>query len=95
MRAVTMSYGYEPPKRSKSGSWSEVFLITRVAFSVLFPFLGALLGILVIIALTIFLFSTHPALALLTVIPVAAVIWYLLRRERRQHDEEVARIRGE
>ena len=95
MRAVTMSYGYEPPKQSKSGSWSEVFLITRVAFSLLFPILGALLGVLSVIALTIFLFSRHPTLALLTAIPMAAAIWYFLRRERRQHEEEVARIRGE
>ena len=60
-----MSYGYEPPKQDKGGSWGEVFAITRIAFGLLLPFLGAMIGLLLLIVLTIVLFAQHPALALL------------------------------
>ena len=90
-----MSYGYEPPKQDRSGSWSEVFLITRVAFSLLLPLMGAILGVLALLIAIVVLFSIHPALALIPLGIVAAGVGYVLRRERQKHAEEVARIRGD
>ncbi len=90
-----MSYGYQPPKQDRSGSWSEVFLITKVAFGLLLPLIGAIVGILLLLVAIIFLFSTHPALALIPVVPVVAGFAYLLRRERQKHEDEVARSRGD
>lgn len=89
-----MSYGYQPPKQDKPGSWAEVFAITRVAFSVLLPFLGAMIGLLAILVVTILLFARHPALALIPLIPIAVVIGYFYVRGRREHADEMARIRG-
>ncbi len=87
-----MSYGYEPPKQDKAGSWGEVFAITRIAFGLLFPFLAGLIGLLLLIVATIILFAAHPALALIPLIPVAAGVYYLLRRERQEHEDEVKRL---
>lgn len=87
-----MSYGYEPPKQDKGGSWGEVFAITRIAFGLLLPFLGAMIGLLLLVVLTIVLFAQHPALALLVLIPIAAGIYYLIRRERLAHEDEVDRL---
>ena len=89
-----MSYGYEPPKQQQPGSWSEVFVITKVAFALLLPFIGGMFALLVTFVAIIMLFAIHPALALIPLVPVAAVFAYFLRRERRAHDAEVARIRG-
>ena len=90
-----MSFGYQPPKQDKSGSWTEVFEITRVAFGLLLPMFGALLALLTFFVVMVILFAQHPALALIPLIAVGLVIAYFLRRERRAHDEEVARVRGD
>ena len=90
-----MSYGYEPPERDRDGSWSEVFLITKVAFSLLLPLIGAIVGVLVLVIGIIFLFAVHPALALIPLSALVIGVAYVLRRERQKHDEEVARILGD
>ncbi len=90
-----MSYGYEPPKHQQTGSWGEVFTITKIAFGLLLPFLGALVGLLILVVLIVILYARHPALALLPLILVAIGIAYAVRRGRRQHDDEVARIRSD
>lgn len=89
-----MSYGYQPPKQDKPGSWAEVFAITRVAFSLLAPFFGAMLALLITLVAIIMLFAQHPALALIPLIPIAVVIGYFYLRGRRAHEDELARIRG-
>jgi ABC-type bacteriocin/lantibiotic exporter with double-glycine peptidase domain len=89
-----MSYGYEPPKQNEPGSWSEVFVITKVAFQLLAPFLAGMLGLIIVFIAMILLFAQHPALALIPLIPVAAVVYYVLRRERLAHEEEVRRVQG-
>jgi hypothetical protein len=93
-QAFTMSFGYEPPKQERPGSWSEVFVITRVAFALLLPFIGGMFALMLVFVAMVLLFATHPALALIPLIPVAIVIGYVLRRERIAHDAEVARISG-
>ena len=89
-----MSYGYEPPKQDKPGSWAEVFALTRVAFSLLMPFILAMMGLLIVFVAMLILFAQHPLLGLLPLIPVAIAIGYFYRRGRREHADEVDRIRG-
>lgn len=90
-----MSFGYEPPKQDRPGSWSEVFVITRVAFGLLLPFIGGMFALVLTFVAMVLLFAVHPALALIPLIPIGIVIAIVLRRERAAHDAEVARIRGE
>ena len=52
-----MSYGYEPPKQQQPGSWSEVFVITKVAFGLLLPFLGGMIALIATFVAIIILFS--------------------------------------
>jgi len=90
-----MSYGYEPPKHETSGSWSEVFTLTRIVFGMLAPFMGALLGIVILLVVTVMLMSRHPLLGLIPLTPIVVGVYWVLRRERRQADAEAARIRGD
>jgi hypothetical protein len=90
-----MSFGYEPPKQTEAGSWSEVFVMTKVAFSVLMPFVLGLIGLLLLFTIAILLFAQHPALALIPFVPVAGAVYWVLRRERIAHDAEIARLRGD
>lgn len=90
-----MSYGYEPRKQEQAGSWSEVFMITRVIFGMLLPFLLGLIGVVIFFAVVIVLLGQHPLLALIPFAVVGAGAYWLLRRERQHADEEAARIRGE
>ncbi len=90
-----MSYGYEPPKQDSSGSWAEVFAITRVIFSMLAPFLGAGLGVIVLVVITVLLVTVHPLLGSIPVVLLAAGAYWVLRRERQKADAEAARIRGD
>jgi len=89
-----MSYGYQPPKQDKPGSWGEVFAITRVAFAVLMPFVLAMIGLLTTMVVMVLLFAQHPALALIPLVPIGIAFAYYYRRGRREHEDEVARIRG-
>jgi len=90
-----MSYGYEPRKQEKAGSWSEVFLITRVVFGMLMPFALGLIGVIVFFVVVILLVGQQPLLGLIPFALAAAVAVWVLRKERRKADEEAARIRGD
>ena len=90
-----MSYGYEPPKQDSGGSWSEIFVITRVIFGLLAPFMGAILGVIVFIVVTVLLLGVHPLLGLIPVGSLATAAAWVLRRERQKADADAARIRGD
>ena len=88
-------YGYEPPEQDQQGNWREVFLVLRVVFGALVPILGALLGAVLLLALTIFFLIRFPPLALIPLAVIGAVIYLLVRRDRRHHEEERRRIFGD
>lgn len=90
-----MSYGYEPPKQDSSGSWAEIFAITRVIFELLAPFMGAILGVIALVVLVVLLVGVHPLLGLIPVALLAGGAYWVLRRERLKADAEAARIRGD
>ena len=90
-----MSYGYEPPKQDSSGSWTEVFVITRVIFGLLAPFMGAIFGVILLVVVTVLLVGVHPLLGLIPVALLTAGAYWVLRRERQKADADAARIRGD
>ncbi len=90
-----MSYGYEPPKQDSGGSWGEIFVITRVIFGLLAPFMGAIFGVIVFVVVTVLLVGLHPLLGLIPVALLAAGAYWVLRRERQKADADAARIRGD
>lgn len=90
-----MSYGYEPPKQDSSGSWTEIFVITRVIFGLLAPFMGAVFGVILLVVVTVLLVGIHPLLGLIPVALLAAGATWVLRRERQKADADAARIRGD
>ncbi len=87
-----MSYGYEPPRQDQGGSWREIFLITRMVFGMLAPFIGAMVGVIVLIVLEIVLVGIHWLLGVVPLLPIAAVVFWLLRRERRQAERDAAAV---
>jgi hypothetical protein len=90
-----MSYGYEPPKQDSSGSWGEIFTITRVVFELLAPFLAVILGVLMFIVVTVVLMSLQLLLGLIPItLATVGAVW-VLRQERQQADAEAARIWGD
>ena len=90
-----MSYGYEPPKQEPSGTWPEIFLMSKIMFSLLIPIIGALLGALFLVITTFFLFATHFLLGLMVLICTLVGIAYLFFRGRKKFSEELTRISNE
>ena len=90
-----MSYGYQPPEQDPSGSWTEVFVITRVMFELLAPLMAVLVGIVALVVVTIVLMGRQPLLGLIPLALVVAGATWMLRRERQKADAEAARIRGD
>lgn len=88
-------YGYEPPDQEQQGSWREVLLVLRVVFGAILPIIGALVGAMLLLALTVFFLTRYPPLALIPLTVVGAVIYYLVRRDRRLHEAEERRIFGD
>ncbi|MYB40868.1 MAG: hypothetical protein F4X76_01490 [Chloroflexi bacterium] len=64
------------------GGCRETLLLTRIAFGVLIPPLLAVGAVLVLLIAGFVLFTTHPLLGLLPLIPIAAGLVWLARRER-------------
>lgn len=85
-------YGYEPPNQQQEGSWREVVLIMRVVFGAILPILGVLMGSILLLALTIFFLLRYPPLALIPLAVIAAIVYLLVRRDRRLHEQERRRI---
>lgn len=87
-------YGYEPPEQDKQGSWREVALILRVVFGMIAPIIGVLVGAVLLLSLTVFLFARFPPLTLFPLAVIGGGVYLLVRRDRRRHEEERRRIFG-
>lgn len=83
----SMGYGYEPPKNDHQGTWGEAFLITKVVFQVLAGPLAVMLGTLGLLMLLLMALLTKPILALIPLGIIALGIVYLVRRDKRMHEE--------
>jgi hypothetical protein len=76
---------YEPQRQAEDGGCRETLLLTRAVFGVLGPPLAVAIVVVLLVGFAIFLYSRHPALAL---IPIAVlVIGALLfaRWDQRRH----------
>ncbi len=74
---------YEQQSGPEPGGCRDTLLLTRIAFSVLIPPLLAIAGVLVLILAAFLLFTTHPLLGLLPLIPIAGALVWIARRDRR------------
>jgi hypothetical protein len=87
-------YGYQPPPDEPEGSWGETLVMIKVVFQMLAPVLAVLGGAMLLLVLTLVLLFQHPLLALIPLAGIAAGFYWLVRRDRRLHDEEAKRIFG-
>jgi positive regulator of sigma E activity len=90
-----MGYGYRPPEQGPGeGSWGEAWEIMKVVFGLLLPLLGVLIGTLGLIMAALILFFREPVLALIPIAILGLGVWWLIRRDRRTHEEEERRLLG-
>ena len=82
---------YEPQRQP--GGCREALLLTRIAFAVLLPVLGAILGAILLVFLFFVLFTRHPALGLIPVGIVAALLALVAIRDRRQRERDIEDLR--
>ena len=82
---------YEPQRQP--GGCCEALLLTRIAFTVLLPVLGAILGAILLVFLFFMLFTRHPALGLIPVGIVAALLAWVAIRDRRQRERDIEDLR--
>lgn len=73
---------YEEPKERPPGCF-DVLALTRSMLTIVGLFLVGLLVIVGDIVATFLLFSIHPALALVTIVPTVAAVWLYAQWERR------------
>jgi hypothetical protein len=65
------------------GGCLEVWVLTRAAFGILFWPLAALIGFVLAVVLVLFLFTVHPALALIPVAAIGVALYLFARWEQR------------
>jgi len=78
----------EPSTRGGSapggGGCLEVWVLTRAAFGILFWPLAAVIGSVLAVVLVFYLFTVHPALALIPVAAIAIALYLFARWEQRR-----------
>ncbi len=79
-------------REQQPGGCRETLLLIRIAFAVLLPALGAILGAIMLVFLVFMLFSRHPALGLIPVGIVAALLAWLAIRDRRQRQRDIENL---
>ena len=79
---------YEQQSGPEPGGCRETLLLTRIAFEVLIPPLLAVGAVLVLLIAGFVLFTTHPLLGLLPLIPIAGGFVWLVRRDRASADRD-------
>lgn len=89
--------GYDPDqhRRAEPGGCRETILITRIAFEILLPPVGVIIGVLVLMVGTLLLLmSGQPLFAILTLSPIVGGFIWIVRRDRRVQAELEEEIRG-
>jgi hypothetical protein len=74
----------EEPSAFSGGGCLEVWVLTRAAFGVLFWPLLAVIGFVLAVVLVFYLFTVHPALALIPVAAIAVALYLFARWEQRR-----------
>ena len=79
-----MYYQNQPPSDDKPSGCLDVLLITRAVLAVLFWPLVAIIVVFIDLGATWVLYTMHPALALLTIVPTAFGIWLFSKWEQKR-----------
>ena len=79
-------------QEQQPGGCRETLLLTRIAFAVLLPALAAIMGAILLVFLFFLLFTRHPALGLIPVGIVAALLALLAMRDRRQRQRDIENL---
>jgi len=87
-------YGYEPPQEPK-GTWREVFEFSWIAMTIVMPIIGAVIGVILLVALFFVCLSIHPLLTLIPLGIMAAGGFAVVLMDRRNQARLEAQIRGE
>ena len=69
--------------QEEPGGCLEVWVLTRAMFGILFWPLLALVGFVLAVMLVLFLFTVHPALALIPVAAIALGVYFFAHWEQR------------
>ena len=73
----------EPEPRQEPGGCLEVWVLTRAMFGILFWPMLALIGVILAVVFIFFLFTVHPALALIPVAAIGVALYLFARWEQR------------
>jgi hypothetical protein len=87
-------YGYEPPKEPQ-GSWREVFEFSWVAFTIVMPIIGLVIGVILLVMLFFICLSIHPLLTLIPAGILVAIGSGFVLLDRRNQARLEAQHRGE
>lgn len=74
---------YEPPRQEDAPGCRDTLVLTRAVFAVILLPVLALIVLLGVLGGALFLFSIHPALALLPVAAIVVAIFLFAQWERR------------
>lgn len=80
-------HGYEPRRGNDISTWREALLMMRIAFGVLLPIVGAMIGVVALIVASLLLMDVNRLLALAPLLPIGGGVWWLIRRDRRVQAE--------
>lgn len=81
-----MYYDQGPPTDGKGPGCLDALVITRVVFELLFWPVAVMLLVLGDLAAVFYLFTVHPALALIPLGIAALGVWLLARWDQRRHN---------
>lgn len=73
----------EPGPQREPGGCLEVWVLTRAMFGILMWPMLALVGVVLAVVFVLFLFTVHPALALIPIAAIALAVYLFARWEQR------------
>lgn len=86
MLAMGMYYEGRPPENDKGPGCLDALVITRVVFELLFWPVAAMLFVVGDLAAALYLFTMHPALALIPAGVAGIGLWLLGRWDQKRHN---------
>jgi len=85
-------YGYQPPQQDPEGSWSEIFVMSRVVLGLLAIPMLVIFGVLFLLGAAVWLLSIHPILLLGPIAILGLGVWRLVERDKQSQrtlEEEI------
>lgn len=79
-------YEQRPPESDKGPGCLDALVITRVVFELLFWPIAGMLLVFADLAAAFYLFTVHPALALIPVALAGVGLWLVARWDQKRHN---------